>query len=209
MAQNKVLILLFVLSCMHIRPAYGQFDGITFEDSVYVASQTHYFIPQTIGANDTSDISDLTRFDAVEWRENGQILDLDSTMEGGRIVYPHQFTETGSFDITLEMVDTAGLSYFASKTILVSGQIEVPNVFSPDDDGINDVFIVKSGGTARLNLKIYTRNGDLIYEKIGQVVYWDGKLASGNYARPGVYYYVVKSQGEPRIIRKGFFHLFR
>jgi len=209
MGKYKVF-LLFIASCgMFIQPSFSQYDGMTFKDSTYVATSIHYFIPQTINAGDTSYVTSPEEFSTIEWRENGNLINPDSSMQRGYMIYRHPFQGSGSFDISLEMVDTTGLSYFASKTITVTDQLEIPNVFSPDDDGINDVFIVKSGGAVKLNLRIYTRNGDLIHEKIGQVVYWDGKLASGNYANPGVYYYVVKSQGSQDIVRKGFFHLFR
>ncbi len=209
MGQNKVFLLLFLILCAFVRPSLAQYDGITFKDSVYAATRTHYFIPEIISGNDTMRVSDPDAFTQVEWREDTNPIDPDSSTQRGYLVYRHEFENTGNFEITLDMVDTSGLSYFASKNVLVSDQIEVPNVFSPDDDGINDIFLVKSGGNSQLNLRIYTRNGDLIHEKIGEVVYWDGKLASGNYARQGVYYYVVTSQGSDDIVRKGFFHLFR
>lgn len=209
MGRIKVFPLLFALCCIFPLSSYAQFDGITFKDSVYAATRIHFFVPQKINNTDTSSIASLEGFSSVEWRENGQLIEPDSLVRQGSVVFRHEFSGSGNFDISLEMIDTSGLSYFVTKTILVEDQVEVPNVFSPDDDGINDVFIVKSGGTNRLNLQIYTRNGDLIHEKIGRVVYWDGKLASGNYAKPGVYYYVVASQGSSTVLRKGFFHLYR
>jgi len=209
MGRIKVFSLLFAISCIFPLTSNAQFDGITFKDSVYAATRVHFFIPQKISNTDTSNFNTLEGFASVEWRENGQVIDPESTVRQGAVVFRHEFTGTGSFDVSLEMIDTSGLSYFVSKTILVDDQVEVPNVFSPDDDGINDIFIVKSGGTTRLSLQIYTRNGDLIHEKIGRVVYWDGRLASGNYAKPGVYYYVVASKGSSTVLRKGFFHLFR
>lgn len=209
MGNIKVLLLIIVLNGVLYLPSHAQQTGITFRDSVYVATQTHYFIPVKVKNSDTLEITDTTGIEDIEWRSNGKVIEPEATMRSGYLTYQYQFTRTGTFDISMELVDTAGLSYFASKSILVSDQIEIPNVFSPDEDGINDVFIIKSGGSTTLNLKIYTRNGNLIHEKIGQVVYWDGKLASGNYAKPGVYYYVLTSQGSEDIVRKGFFHLFR
>lgn len=209
MGKNKVFLLFIALSGMFIQPCFSQYDGMTFTDSVYVASRTHYFIPQKIIAGDTTYITQPSAFSQIEWRENGNLISPDSSMQEGHLIYTHQFSGPGSYEITMEAVDATGLSYFASKNISVTDQLEIPNVFSPDEDGINDVFIVKSSGDNKLKLEIYTRNGDLIHEKIGKLVYWDGKLASGNYANPGVYYYVVKSQGGEDIVRKGFFHLFR
>jgi gliding motility-associated-like protein len=53
-------------------------------------------------------------------------------------------------------------------------------------DGFNDDFVV--GMEPKVALKIYDRYGNLVVETTDG---WDGKDAKGNYAMPGVYYYVA------------------
>jgi len=210
MGKVKNILAILLLSCIFPIPSEAQFDGITFKDSIYVATFTHYFIPMTITNTDTFRLTNQERISSIEWTEDGRLLDLDSIRyEDGSLAYPHKFDESGTYSIGMEITDTSGVIYYTSKTIFVENTIDVPNVFSPDEDGINDVFIVKSSGDRKIKLEIYTRNGELIHKKIGPVVYWDGKLASGNYASQGVYYYIVKTENEPEIIKKGFFHLYR
>ncbi|MFP4619764.1 MAG: gliding motility-associated C-terminal domain-containing protein [Bacteroidales bacterium] len=209
MGNIKIIPAVFFLTCIFSATSNAQIDQVTFKDSVYAATFTHYFIPVKVSNNDTSRISDPESISSIEWTKNGSTLKMDSLTDKGFIAYRHKFNEAGTYDIGLEITDTSNLVHYASKTIRVENSIEVPNVFSPDEDGINDVFVVKSSGDRRIKLEIYTRNGELIYEKTGTVVYWDGKLASGNYANQGVYYYVVKTLDQSETIKKGFFHLFR
>jgi gliding motility-associated-like protein len=210
MGNIQSILISFLLFCTISIPSNAQFDGITFKDSTYVASFTHYFIPMTFNNNDTSRITNFNNIASIKWSSDGRLLTPDSTRyPDGSAVFKHEFSEGGNHNITMEISYSSGVTYYASKTIYVEESIEIPNVFSPDEDGINDVFVVKSTGDRKIQLAVYTRNGDKIFEKTGPVVYWDGKLASGNYASEGVYYYVVKTQNKPEIIKKGFFHLFR
>lgn len=74
----------------------------------------------------------------------------------------------------------------------------VPNAFSPNDDGINDVF--RAEGTIDAldrieGMKIYSRWGDLLVEteggKDGHICSWDG-LVKGQQAEVGVYVYAIQ-----------------
>lgn len=73
--------------------------------------------------------------------------------------------------------------------------ISIPNVFSPNGDGINDVFFIKSQGITRLHCEIYDRWGLKLYEWDGPAGYWNGKTKSGD-ASDGTYYYLVTYEGE-------------
>lgn len=212
MGKIKIIPALLLLTCIFSVSSNAQIDQVTFKDSVYAATFTHYFIPMKISNNDTTRLTDTEDEDiaTIKWTKNGNPVDLEPVRDKGDfIAYRHKFNKDGNYEIGLEITEKSGLIHFTSKTIFVENAIEVPNVFSPDENGINDIFVVKSNGDQRIKLEIYTRNGDLIYEKTGTVVYWDGKLASGNFADQGVYYYVLTSREEPEVLKKGFFHLFR
>ena len=71
----------------------------------------------------------------------------------------------------------------------------VPNVFTPNGDLINDLFVVHSQGIKELTGTIFNRWGNKIYEWSGSpTMGWDGKN-SGKEAEDGVYYYVIKAVG--------------
>jgi len=70
----------------------------------------------------------------------------------------------------------------------------VPNAFSPNNDGINDVF--KPVGIHILNyhLQIFSRWGELIFESNDLENGWDGKI-KGNYCPAGTYTYTITISG--------------
>ncbi len=215
MGKIKSILILSLLFCILSLSSYSQIDGIAFKDSTYIATFEHFLSPLKIVAGDTSRFTknDTTVY-SFNWTKNGMSEDLKviDNPSSNNLVYRCRFESEGSFNIDLEVTnDTAGTSFYTNQTIPVQDPIEVPNVFTPNGDPQNDMFVVKSSGNInnKLKLTIYSRNGDLIHEQIARVVYWDGKLASGQYASEGVYYYVITTQGTPSRTKKGFFYLFR
>ncbi len=67
----------------------------------------------------------------------------------------------------------------------------VPNVFTPNDDGINDKFEFKNQEQWEYETQIFNRWGHLIYDN-GNSENWDGYYKSEK-VTSGVYYYVIKA----------------
>jgi gliding motility-associated-like protein len=80
--------------------------------------------------------------------------------------------------------------------ILVSviREVFVPNLFSPNNDGNNDLFKVYGDGLKELTLQIFTNSGSLLYESTDiaeiQTVGWDGS-SKGNPVPAGVYFWSI------------------
>jgi gliding motility-associated-like protein len=86
--------------------------------------------------------------------------------------------------------DTGGIDT-AVTSITVNYCIDIPNAFSPNSDGLNDVFrVISSGAFSNVDLKIYNRWGQLIFESAGVNNGWDGTF-KGIPANVGVYVYTV------------------
>ena len=76
--------------------------------------------------------------------------------------------------------------------------LEVPNVFSPDGDGINEYFQVRGESLRNFEGLILNRWGGRVFdwsdwEHLERG--WNGKLYNGSDAEPGVYFYVIKATG--------------
>lgn len=98
----------------------------------------------------------------------------------------------------------------------------LPNVFSPNDDGVNDMFCfinpeenIKSIRT--FTIRILSRTGKQIYSYSGdprEWKGWDGRIeGSGAKAATGVYYFIIEARGwDDRTFKrgpyKGFLHLY-
>jgi len=90
----------------------------------------------------------------------------------------------------------------ASDTIFVNVRKErpfyIPTAFSPNQDGINDNFVLSPGPNVEMihSVRIYNRWGALLYESpealpLASVVTWDGQF-NGKFVTNGVYIYLVE-----------------
>ena len=85
----------------------------------------------------------------------------------------------------------------------------VPNVFSPNGDGINDVFKVEGTGFEIVDFRVFNRWGGVVYSAQGSTSGWDG-LYKGKAVDLGVYTYLIKVLlGQREIMLKGSVTLVR
>jgi gliding motility-associated-like protein len=96
-------------------------------------------------------------------------------------------------------------------TFLPCSYLSVPNVFTPNNDGSNDFFLVSTEGIEALDVKIYDRWGVLMAELTSPQQGWNGKAKNGKDAVDGTYYYVLGAKGSDLKEYKasGFFTLIR
>ncbi len=85
-------------------------------------------------------------------------------------------------------------------------ELLIPNVFSPNGDGINDLFVIE-GLEEGDEIAIYNRWGIKVYEFVNINDAWDGRTTSGQKCSTGVYYYFIKRKNNEKTF-KGFIHLF-
>ena len=151
-------------------------------------------------------IADLTHtwcwnYDIV-WDANMQAYDTicnDATpanQTGRGFQKPDGFTNIGANDIyvTVEYNET-GCTHKINFTIEVQGMPEINNVFSPNSDGINDVFSIGEVGMDNISVSILNRWGEQVYSWEGDGGEWDGKGVDGQTLSEGVYFYILKATG--------------
>jgi len=80
-------------------------------------------------------------------------------------------------------------------TIHVQG-LDIPNVFTPNGDGVNDLFVVDNHGMGTLNMLIFNRWGAKVYEWNATQTAWDGTALDGEDVADGVYFYILTAKGE-------------
>jgi gliding motility-associated-like protein len=68
--------------------------------------------------------------------------------------------------------------------------VYVPNAFTPNGDGVNDVFLVYGSEIKLITVQIYDRIGEKLFESHNQLQGWDGTY-KGTLLQPGVYAYYI------------------
>lgn len=123
----------------------------------------------------------------------------------------HIYTKPGSFKISLFACTKQGCKDSSIAVVVINGSIiEPPNIFTPNGDGINDIFRPATQALRSFHCTVYNRAGEKIYEWTDPTQGWDGKINKGlDLADPGTYYYVMKGVGtDGKIIcHKGSFLL--
>lgn len=89
----------------------------------------------------------------------------------------------------------SGCPYASSVTLDLCIDCEdslvVPNVFTPNGDGHNDIFYIDPGDVSDFKLQIYNRWGQLLFENDDRYVFWDGTTPDSEEAPSGAYFYVI------------------
>ena len=71
--------------------------------------------------------------------------------------------------------------------------VVVPNVFTPNNDGNNDIFTVRAIGYTQLECSIFNRYGAQVYRFEGINGSWDGRSQAGMVCESGVYTYLIRA----------------
>lgn len=73
---------------------------------------------------------------------------------------------------------------------LVEGGYYIPNAFTPDGDGNNDFFLVYGNDIEKVELKVFNRWGELVFESTDLYRGWDGTY-HGKKCNPAVFVYIA------------------
>ena len=107
------------------------------------------------------------------------------------------FTGIGTFETILTVTDASGCTDTASITITVEGSsnLIIPNIFSPNGDGVNDIFNIDGTNITEIKGTVINRWGQMVYEWDVLEIGWDGRTVSGAVASEGTYYYLIDALG--------------
>jgi gliding motility-associated-like protein len=88
-------------------------------------------------------------------------------------------------------------------TVHVDLDIKIPNTFSPNGDGVNDLWQIQGLlGSSDADITVFNRNGQQVYYSKGYPKAWDGKLKNTNLPS-GMYYYTIDTHSQTRTIYSG------
>ena len=110
----------------------------------------------------------------------------------------HSYNLQGQYEIML-VAENSLLSQNCNDTTFVTIDVQgfdVFNVFSPNDDGVNDIFDFDGWSLSSMYAEIYNRWGEKIYHWDSPNGSWNGKTYNDDDAPDGVYYFYLKANGE-------------
>jgi gliding motility-associated-like protein len=112
----------------------------------------------------------------------------------------HQYAESGDFIVCLSVTNSAGCpdSVCQPIEVLAFSDLDVPNAFSPNGDGYNDVFLPFNLGLETYELRIYNRWGELVFITNNPLIGWDGTY-EGKDQEMDTYVYVITGNGEDNV----------
>ncbi len=143
---------------------------------------------------------------ATKYLFEGQSTTLDGKVTGDQITSVYWTPTTGLNDptslsptanptdaitYTLHAVSLSCGSATASVLVQVYKKITIPNAFTPNNDGINDIWNIEALITYPKSVTtVFNRDGQKIFESTGYARPWDGTY-NGSPLPGGTYYYVI------------------
>ncbi|HWB26499.1 MAG TPA: gliding motility-associated C-terminal domain-containing protein, partial [Chitinophagaceae bacterium] len=122
---------------------------------------------------------------------------------------------TGTQDITYKVQETnmfgCSLSDTVHLTYYKGPDIYLPNAFTPNGDGVNDVFRPFPVGIQKLEyFRVYNRWGNLVYQTQTYLAGWNGSI-NGRQAPAGTYIYEARGidYNNKQVFKKGTVLLIR
>lgn len=169
-----------------------------------------------------NNVNDSCAMDAAKYRIyyrtslEGDLVLLDSIMQINQTDYWHFPEESMAACYAITAIDSVGNESAYSNIICLDACInyELPNVFTPNGDGINDLLRpFPYNLVEKIDLKIFSRWGNTVFETQDPDINWDGKhFKTNKLVSAGVYYYICDvyekrlTGVEPRYL-VGFIHV--
>jgi gliding motility-associated-like protein len=106
----------------------------------------------------------------------------------------HLYGDTGTFTVKYTVANAiTGCQSVTEKTVIVTPyfRLFIPSAFSPNGDGLNDIFEVLGTAIQEYDLNIFDRWGGKMFQSTNIYNHWEG-TAKGYEAPQGAYVYVIK-----------------
>jgi gliding motility-associated-like protein len=107
----------------------------------------------------------------------------------------HIFTNAATYEITLIAYGAKGCNDTITNPLAIidTAGLTMPNVFTPNGDGVNDYYAPNAHSLKTMDCTIYDRWGAKIIDLDMNLQFWDGYTTSGIACTAGTYYYVIKA----------------
>ena len=170
----------------------------------FFATKTELILPHDKATQFIPDTTALGNLKYINWN-------FGDGQEDSTTTPTHEYNKVGKYDVIIQAEDEYACVYTLKKEEYIEVKAElklyIPNAFSPNGDEANDEFKIESEYVKSLNLKIYNRWGELLYETSGESkVAWTGEGAA-----EGMYLYKLQytDLGDEEDEQSGVIYLMR
>jgi gliding motility-associated-like protein len=160
--------------------------------------------------SDNSCLNDVAGYNIFFKQTNDENLELVKTIHYRDTLSFQHYPPGGSISGCYAVSAFDSLNNESKKSVMICVDscnfYEIPNVFTPNGDNINDRLIAKTSGLVdHIDFKLYNRSGLLIFSTDKPRIDWDGTY-NGRIVSPGVYFYQCDVY-ERRISGLELFHI--
>jgi gliding motility-associated-like protein len=192
-------------------------EGCTFDSLILVPSYSPVSALFSTNPNASCIPWDAQPIEIIDFSQNGITGlwdlgngDVNSYTQGA--VLTVSYPEPGNYTATLLLYNEGDClsTYSSDICILPPTPLFIPDIFSPNDDGLNDILFVRGQGLLEMSFKVYDRWGEMVFESTDIGRGWDGQfrgeaMPSGSYIwllrarlNDGL---IVEERGNVRLIR--------
>ncbi|MBO0931387.1 T9SS type B sorting domain-containing protein [Fibrella aquatilis] len=176
-----------LLNCAALAPT-------AFCNQTSFANKLTWSYPATAGGKACD--ARISKYNIYYARYQGDSLRLVATVAAPTLTFLHQNLTSVAGCYYVTAVSLRGIESLASNSVCkdICPNYALPNTFTPNGDGKNDVFVALAcpSFVERVGFVVYNRWGAKVYESAGPVLSWDGRSSSGGVLPGGVYFYEAR-----------------
>jgi len=148
-------------------------------------------------STDTAELNEVVIF---SFPNNSNVSDFTWNFDDGSTnssveISEHFYNQTGEYEICLTIATQNGCPASHCERLIVETEaaVGVPNAFSPNGDGYNDILYVRGFNVLELNFKLFNRWGELVFETNNLDEGWDG-IYKGQSHEMDVFAYLLNAR---------------
>lgn len=166
-------------------------NGCTYSDTIFIGSKKQ---PLANAGNDVQIFSGVsTTLIAKEFEHNTTYLwspNFQLSNVNNRVTIANPNTTT-TYYLKVSSADNC-IAYDTVIVTVKDGNIIIPNAFSPNGDGMNDVWEIKLPSSFQsAKVQVFNRQGQVVFSSVGYSTPWNG-THNGKYLPVGTYYFVIE-----------------
>jgi gliding motility-associated-like protein len=135
----------------------------------------------------------ITEANYYEWNFGDGSVSYDEKPE-------YVFERAGTYEVSLIVKDKKGTSFTHKIQVEVKDPSSIKyvnqNIFTPNNDGVNDVFRFESVNIDKFQIHIYNSSSQVVFKSEDPDFQWDGRDASGNLCPEGKYTFIFVGTGK-------------